>query len=165
MKKLKLPAGVREDFDLLLVGGAGQWWTFEKRFAATFATVWLRLQPGEKDALLKSWAKWLKGKKPQVWVKFVDAFPADASGQIPWTFYEPNGGIFNFAVPPCLAMPDAQLATFIAHELYRALRVAQNVASPSPELEEPQIRTAAQHAGYDEPALQQWIAGHRQPSA
>jgi len=162
MKKLKLPPGVREQFDLLLVDGAGVWWTFEKRFTATFVASWSRLQAGEQAALLESWGKWTKSKKPQVWVKFVQSLPAEAGPNV-WSGYEPTGGIFTFVVPPCLPMPDNLFDVFVAHELRRALRVAQGVMLQELELEDYQIQLANRQAGYDEDALQRWLTEHRPP--
>ncbi len=129
MKKLKLPPGVREDFDLLLVHGAAQWPEFEKRFAAAFASAWLRLAPDEKKTVLEFWGKWEKRRKPQAWVKFVETLVPDIKDPAVWTFYEPNGGIYTIAVPPCLSMPAELFDLFVSRELRRAVRVAQGAAT------------------------------------
>ena len=152
MKKLKLPPDIREQYDLLLVDGAARWPAFEKRFTAAFTSAWRRLVDNERTTLLESWGKWRKGKKPQVWVKFVDALPSEA-----WTAYEPTGGIFTLAVPRCLPMPDELFAVFIAHEVLRAMRVAQGVALRDSLIEEQHISLANAQAGYNEEAMQQWI--------
>jgi len=165
MKKLKLPPGVREDFDLLLVDGASRWLEFEKRFAGAFASVWLRLTAAEKNAVLASWGKWEKRRKPQAWVKFVETLAPDIKDPTAWTFYEPNGGIFAFLVPPCLAMPVSLLEVLVARELRRAVRVAQEVALADLALEEQAVREANRAAGYDEDALQRWIAERTPTSA
>jgi hypothetical protein len=153
MKKLKLPPGVREDFDLLLVHGAARWQEFEKRFVAAFAAAWLRLQPAEKDAVLKFWGKWEKRRKPQAWVKFVDTLAPDIKDPTVWTFYEPTGGILTIVVPPCLPMPVNLFEVFVAREVRRAVRVALGVA-----VTDQDIRQANKDAGYDEDALQRWTA-------
>ena len=80
-----------------------------------------------------------------------------------WSDYEPTGGIFTFVVPPCLPMPENLFDVFVAHELRRALRVAQGVMLQELELEDYQIQLANRQAGYDEDALQRWLTHHRPP--
>jgi hypothetical protein len=135
MKKLKLPPGVREDFDLLLVHGAARWPEFEKRFVSAFASAWLRLPPAEKKAVLEFWGKWEKRRKPQAWVKFVETLAPDVKDPKVWTFYEPNGGILTIVVPPCLPMPADLFEVFVAREVRRAVKVAQGVAATELDVE------------------------------
>ena len=158
MKKLKLPPGIREDLDLLLVAGAARWPEFEKRYVAAFASACLRLQPAEKDTLLKFWGKWEHRRKPQAWVKFLETLAPDVRDPKVWTYYEPNGGIFTLVVPPLLPMPANLFEAFVAHEVRRAVRVAQGVASSVPEVEQQNVCAANRDAGYDEDALQRWAA-------
>jgi len=157
MKKLNLPPGVREDLDLLLVDGAARWPEFEKRFVAAFASAWFRLQPAEKDSLLKFWGKWEKRRKPQAWVKFVDTLAPQVKDPKVWVFFEPNGGIFTFVVPPCLPMPTSLFEVFVAREVRRAVRVAQSMAVADLEVENQNVRQANRDAGYDEDALHRWM--------
>lgn len=158
MKKLKLPPEVREDLDLLLVDGAARWPELEKRFAAVFASGWLRLQPAEKDSLLKFWGKWEKRRKPQAWVKFVETLAPQVKDPKVWTFFEPTGGIFTLVVPPCLSMPTNLFEAFIAREIRRAVRVAQSIAVADFEVENQNVCQANRDTGYEEDALQRWIA-------
>lgn len=157
MKKLKLPPGVREDFDLLLVDGAARWPQFEKRFAAALAAAWRRLADEEKQAVLRSWGQWAKHRKPQAWVKFVETLAPEITDPKVWSFYQPDGGILTVAVPRCFAMPDTLLEAFLGRDLRRAARLAQGVALADPVQENAQICEANRRAGYDEESLQRWI--------
>lgn len=161
MKKLKLPPGVREDLDLLLVAGAARWPEFEKRFVAAFASACQRLQPTEKDTLVQFWGKWEKRRKPQAWVKLLDTLAPEVKDPKVWTFYEPNGGIFTLVVPSLLPMPTHLFEVFVAREVRRAVRVAQGVTASVPEVEHQNICKANRDVGYDEDALQRWIAEQR----
>jgi len=163
MKKLKLPPGVREDFDLLLVHGAARWPEFEKRFVAAFASAWLRIQPAEKKVVLEFWGKWEKRRKPQAWVKFVETLAPDIKDPKIWSFYQPDGGIFTIVVPPCLPMTAVLFDVFVAREIRRAVRVAQGVAVDDLALENQNVRQANRDAGYDEDALERWMTEQPTP--
>jgi hypothetical protein len=79
--------------------------------------------------VLEFWGKWEKHRKPQAWVKFVETLAPEVKDPKIWTFYEPNGGIFTIAVPPCLLMPANLFEVFVAREVHRAVSVAQGVAA------------------------------------
>ncbi|MCX7886394.1 MAG: hypothetical protein N3B01_03925 [Verrucomicrobiae bacterium] len=160
MKKLKLPPGVREDFELLLAEGAARWPQFEKRFAAALANAWSRLSQAQKTILLNSWAQWEKRRKPQAWVKFVETLAPEISDPKVWGFYQPDGGIFNIVVPPCLAMPENVLNVFVARELHRAVVVAEGTGAENPPLMDGEVSARLRQAGYDEELLLRWVAEH-----